>query len=80
MWRCWKAKGTESIPLFGPGGLVNQLGGEGYGRERKFRQTIVRWLASIRAVWPDCPAEISADGESLELRHVKAIKAPKSST
>ena len=79
-WRCWKARGTESIPLFGVGGLVHQLGVEGYESERKFRQTLKRWLASIRATWPSCPAVISADGERLELSHAKAIKAPKSST
>lgn len=80
VWRCWKARGAESIPLMGTGGLVNQLGVEGYSSERKFRQTLKRWLASIRAVWPDCPATISLDGESLVIRHVKAIRPPKSST
>ena len=79
-WRCWKAQNTVSIPIFGPGGLAGQLGSDIYESERKFRQTLRRWLASIRAVWPGCPAEISPDGESLILRHVAAIAPPQSST
>lgn len=72
-WRCWKARGVEEIPLFGDGGLVNQLGVEGYANKRKFRQTLKRWIESIRALWPECPALLSEDGEYLILRHAKAI-------
>lgn len=72
-WRCWKVRGVESIPLFGPGGLLGQLGVEGYGVRRNFRKTLRRWLIKTHAQWPECPAELSADGDYLVIGHHKAI-------
>ena len=72
-WRCYTAKEAVSIPLFSQYGLLAQLGVEGYGRERKFRQTVKSWLKSIRAYWPQCPATISEDGESLQVRAGREI-------
>jgi hypothetical protein len=74
-WRCWTAKGTESIPLFGSGGLVNQLGVRGYAERWKFRQTLRRWLALTLELWPDCPAFLSKDGSQLTIRHGQAISS-----
>ena len=73
-WRCWSARRTDHIPLFGPGGLVNQLGVSGYATKRKFRQTLKRWIAVTSALWPGCPASISDSGEYLIVKHAKAIK------
>ena len=42
-WRCYKAKGAERVPLFGPQGLMNQLGVQEYARERKFRERLNAW-------------------------------------
>ncbi|HEY6273744.1 MAG TPA: replication protein RepA [Terriglobales bacterium] len=72
VWRCWTAKGTVSIPLFGPEGLVLQLGISDKLRERDFRRQIVRWLRVIQQLWPDCPAHLAESGASLLLKQVKS--------
>jgi hypothetical protein len=76
MWltyRCFTSKHEEEIPLFGPAGLANQLGVVEYQRERKFRERLDGWLRSIRAAWPECPAEISPAGRSLRIAPAQAI-------
>jgi hypothetical protein len=68
MWlsyRCFVAKGQEAIPLFGPFGVVAQIGTADYTRPRRLRQRIDDWLDTIRAMWPECPARISSDGDRL---------------
>ena len=47
MWlsyRCFVAKGPESIPLFGPFGLTQQLGCVEYYRPSRFRAMFEQWL------------------------------------
>jgi hypothetical protein len=76
MWlsyRCFKAKGWESIPLFGDFGLANQLGTTVYSRPRRFRAMVEQWLEAIRAPWPECPARVSADGQAIVLKHAPAV-------
>jgi Plasmid encoded RepA protein len=74
-WRCQKQKEATTIPLFGAGGLVDQLGvAEGYSRsKRKFRQLLRGWLQSVRMYWPECPAALSNDGENLLIDHALEI-------
>ena len=65
MWltyRCFTAKRPESIPIFGEFGLVSQLGSVEYSRPRRFRAELERWLSTIRAIWPECPARVSSGG------------------
>ena len=50
-WRCFQAKDTQQVPLFGPNGLACQLGVQDYGRERKFRERIREWLELVRLCW-----------------------------
>lgn len=57
-YRCFTAKGSQSIPLFGPNGLAHQLGCVEYSRPRKFRQVLEGWLELVRACWPECPARL----------------------
>ena len=64
-WRCFHAKRTENIPLFGSFGLASQLGVVDYSRDRNFRKRMREWLKLIRLYWPDCPARITADGMAL---------------
>lgn len=64
-YRCFLAKGKETIPLFGAYGLASQLGSIEYARPRRFREKLDSWLDSIRVLWPECSAKISADGTSL---------------
>jgi hypothetical protein len=63
----------ERIPIFGPFGLVQQLGAIEYARRRKFREKLHQWLKTIRLVWPECPAEITADGENLKIKPATSI-------
>ena len=72
-YRCFTAKGKESIPLFGPLGLTHQIGCADYSRPRRFSAMLDQWLNTIRAVWPECPARISHDGMSISLNHRSAI-------
>jgi hypothetical protein len=76
MWlsyRCFTAKGAESIPLFGDFGLANQIGTTNYSRPRRFRAMIEQWLDSIPALWPECPARISSDGKAIQIKHAPAV-------
>lgn len=76
MWlsyRCFIAKGEESIPLFGPFGLSRQIGSGEYARPRRFRENLDKWLDTVRLLWPTCPAKISADGQSLRIARGVAV-------
>jgi hypothetical protein len=76
MWlsyRCFVAKGPEIIPLFGPFGLTQQLGCVEYSRPSRFRAMLEQWLRTIRSLWPECPASISADGRTLRIDRRTAI-------
>jgi hypothetical protein len=39
-YRCFTSKGAERIPIFGPFGLVQQLGAVEYTRPKKFREKL----------------------------------------
>jgi hypothetical protein len=73
VWRGWTAKRLVKIPLFGPAGLVSQLGNSEDLRERDFRRQIARWLHITRQLWPDRPAILAENGESLLLKPVEKI-------
>jgi hypothetical protein len=76
MWlsyRCFVAKGPESIPLFGPFGLTQQLGCVEYSRPSRFRAMLEQWLRTIRALWPDCPAAIGGNGAYLRIGRSIAV-------
>jgi hypothetical protein len=64
-WRCFHAKRTEHIPLFGSNGLALQLGVAEYTRDRNFRKRLREWLKLVCLYWPDCPVRLSDDGDSL---------------
>ena len=77
MWlgyRCFVAKGPEAIPLFGPVGLTHQLGCIEYTRRSRFRSMLEQWLHTVRGIWPQCPAHISKDGNSLQLSKAIFVK------
>jgi hypothetical protein len=78
VWRCWTAKGPASIPLFGPEGLVSQLGNSEKLRERDFRRQLTQWLKTIQQLWPECPARLGESGACLLIRADK--NGPKFST
>jgi len=65
-WKSWVLKaGKALVPLFAPGGLREQLGCRIHAEDRFLRRKINQWLRVIRAHWPQCPAQISPDGQSL---------------
>ncbi len=75
MWlsyRCFVAKGPESIPIFGPSGLVRQICSVEYSRERRFISKIEQWLPIIRVMWPSCPARI-VDRRTLLIDHTIGV-------
>jgi hypothetical protein len=77
MWlsyRCHISKREELIPIFGPFGLAEQLGSVEYSRPRRFRVKLEQWLNTIRALWPQCPARITADGQMLLIGFASAVK------
>jgi hypothetical protein len=77
MWlsyRSFKAKGTESIPIFGEFGVANQLGCVEYSRPRRFRAMLEQWLDTICAIWPQCPARINSNGQNIEIRNATPIR------
>lgn len=66
VWKSWALHGALArIPLVGTGSLKEQLGVADYGLERTFRLTLRRWLRTVRALWPECPAHLSNDGSFL---------------
>ena len=73
-YRCFTANGEERIPLFGTFGLANQLGTIEYSRPRRFRRKLEEWLRVISAIWPECPAQINADGRSLKIHQATPVR------
>jgi len=76
MWlcyRCFVSKGEESIPMFGTYGLASQLGSVEYSRPRRFRAMLDQWLGVVRALWPECPAQITADGQAVKIDHATPV-------
>lgn len=76
VWKTWALNGQSvRIPLFTSGGLADQLGTESYSADRFFRRKISRWLREVQALWPECPASISADGQNLLLHSARGNPA-----
>lgn len=73
VWRCFSAKRTDTIPLFGAFGLAAQLGVFEYTRDRNFRKRLKEWLHTVSLYWPDCPAKLSEDGGGLLVGPARAI-------
>ena len=74
-YRCFSVRGEETIPLYGGLGLAAQLGNAEYARPRKFREKLAAWLRVVKGMWPECPAKISPDGQSLLVRPAAALTA-----
>jgi hypothetical protein len=76
MWlgyRCFTAKGSDQIAIFGDFGLADQLGCVEYSRPRRFPAMLEQWLGTIRTAWPGCPAVVSTDVQSLVIRKGAAV-------
>ncbi len=79
VWKTWSLNGhSVRIPLFTLGGLAARLGSTEYTSERFFRRKLGHWLSEVKAIWPQCPAQIFLDGQRLALhssREAPAIAA-----
>jgi hypothetical protein len=76
VWKTWSIKGgIVRIPLFASGGLADQLGSREYCADRFFRRKLHRWLSEVKTLWPECPAEVSKDGQILILSSSKKTPA-----
>jgi hypothetical protein len=65
-WKSWTLNGQSTrIPIFGANGLSHQLGTVQYSVDRLFRHKINQWLRHVKALWPECPAQVSQDGQFL---------------
>lgn len=73
-YRCFLARGRERVPLFGELELVSQLGSVDYARPRKFRERLEGWLKLVRAMWPECPAQIDGEGSGLLIDLCAAVR------
>ena len=61
--KCWAARQHGArVPLFSQWGLVSQLGAKEYSSDRFFRRKINFWLRQVKALWPECPANVYQDG------------------
>jgi hypothetical protein len=78
-YRCFVAKGRESIPLFGKYGLASQLGSVEYSRPRRFRAMLDQWLEVIHALWPECPARIASAGRTITVDRAASVLPSSSS-
>jgi hypothetical protein len=74
-YRCFTAKREESVPIFGPFGLIQQIGSTEYSCARRFKAKLSQWLRTIRLIWPECPARISADGRYIVVSHALSVHA-----
>jgi hypothetical protein len=75
VWRCWTARDLAKVPLFGPIGLISQLGVSGHLRERDFRRQIAHWVKRLKQLWPECPAILDKPGTYLLIRPTKPAKS-----
>jgi hypothetical protein len=75
VWRSWAVNGPPAyVPLFTASGLCSQLGTTEYP-ERRFRQLIRQWLRRVKALWPECPADIAPDGDRLIVKSSRGCPA-----
>ena len=73
VWRCFNAKRTDTVPLFGAFGLAAQLGVFEYTRDRNFRKRLKEWLQTVALYWPGCPAKLTDHGAGLLVGPARAI-------
>jgi hypothetical protein len=75
VWRSWAVNGSPAyVPLFTTSGLCSQLGTTEYPA-RRFRQLIGQWLRRVKTLWPQCPVDITPDGNRLIVRSSRGCPA-----
>lgn len=66
-YRTFTAKGSQTIPLFGPHGLQAQLGSVEYSRPRRFRAMLAQWLNTVAPVCPEIRSMVHLSAGHLHL-------------
>lgn len=71
IWQAWRSyrlerdrKGSTSIPVFGEGGLMSQLGSQ-VSSPKKAKAMLRAWQCEVRRVWQGCPNFLDRDCERL---------------
>lgn len=79
VWQAWRSfrlerdrKPSTSIPVFGEGGLMAQLGSECH-TPKKIKAMLRGWQALVRKLWPDCPNFLDTDCERFSVHPGNAI-------
>jgi hypothetical protein len=74
VWQAWRSyrlvlagQKEQRLRVFGPGGLLWQLGTE-TKEEWKVRQQLRGWQDEVRMVWPECPNSLTEDAEIFVVR------------
>ena len=78
LWLVWRTTlngQSVRIPLFGTGGLWDQLGTGSIRPIASFDERSSDGFDEVQALWPECPAHLSKDGQSLVLYSSKTNPA-----
>ncbi len=68
VWRSWAVNGSAAyLPLFTTSGLCSQSGTTEYSA-RRFRRRIGQGLRRVKTLQPQCPVDITPDGNRLIVR------------
>ncbi len=67
-----EGKSELFLPVFGPNGLVCQLGTQ-VTEKWKQKQLIRRWQEELSRYWLACPNELTEDGETLVMRPLRTV-------
>lgn len=66
VWKSWTVNGhAAAVPLIPANGLNEQLGSAEYAQPRLFRFKVSTWPGQIKALWPECLADVSPAGDSI---------------
>lgn len=66
LWQAWRSYGCRKetrINVFGPSGLLEQLGSKPKQANFKMRQQLKEWQREVKKAWPECPNELVAGDE-----------------
>lgn len=75
-WQAWRshfAKKAIRVPIFGPGGLLAQLGCLQGQKNYDIKRQLAEWQTLIKIAWPTCPNNFSSDGRYFFVRPGQAI-------
>ena len=73
-WRCYQARDTQRIPLFGPMGLGEPVGRSGLCAGTQIPGKNSPVAGTGPALLAGCPATVASNGAFLELHHATAIR------